>query len=284
MIILQTLALILTLGLGRESLPNDSESVPLTFGVYQSDKATKMYKKFLPAIEAIQDDLEKNLGRPVDIELKIFKTYDEGLDALVKGKVDFVRFGPAPYILARERNPDLQLLAMELKKGKKRFSGMIVVKADSHLKTLDDIKGERFAFGDENSTIGRYLAQAMLVDAGIRANDLAEFDYLGRHDKVARAVQVGDFAAGSIKSGTFNDANKKRATLRTIARFDNVTKPWVACASMDKKVAAALQKTLIELKDKDALKALKVSGFSKASDKDYDLVRKGMKSAKDFKH
>ena len=284
MIILQTLALILTLGLGRESLPNDSESVPLTFGVYQSDKATKMYKKFLPAIEAIQDDLEKNLGRPVDIELKIFKTYDEGLDALVKGKVDFVRFGPAPYILARERNPDLQLLAMELKKGKKRFSGMIVVKADSHLKTLDDIKGERFAFGDENSTIGRYLAQAMLVDAGIRANDLAEFDYLGRHDKVARAVQVGDFAAGSIKSGTFTDANKKRATLRTIARFDNVTKPWVACASMDKKVAAALQKTLIELKDKDALKALKVSGFSKASDKDYDLVRKGMKSAKDFKH
>ena len=85
---------------------------------------------------------------------------------------------------------------MEDKKGERRFSGVIVVGADSSIKRLADLAGKRFAFGDENSTIGRYLAQAELVKAGIRARDLAHYEYLGRHDLVAKAVSLGDFRAG----------------------------------------------------------------------------------------
>ncbi len=253
----------------------------LTFGVYQSDKASVMYKMFFPVIQYIQSDLKRSLGRPVDIELRIFRSYDEGIESLVAGKVDFVRFGPASYITAKGRNNRIKLLAMEHKSGKKRFKGLIIVAVDSPIRSLTDLKGRSFAFGNRNSTIGRYLAQAKLVKAGIHANDLRNFDYLGRHDKVARAVELGDYDAGAVKIKTYKRANKN-GTLRTLVSFDNVTKPWVAREGLDATVFEALQKLLFGLTDPAVLKKLKVSGFMVTSDAEYELVREAIKMAWQF--
>jgi len=258
-----------------------TKTLQLSFGVYQSDKATVMYKKLTPVLEALQVDLESRLGRPVDIHLSIFKSYDDGIDALAKGTIDFVRFGPAPYITAQRREPKVQLIAMEQEHGEKRFKGVVIVRNDSPIKTLADLRGKRFAFGDPNSTIGRYLVQAELVKAGIRAADLAGFKYLDRHDKVAAAVEVGDFDAGAVMKSAFDTANAK-GTLRVLASFDNVTKPWVARATLEAPVVEALRASLIGLRDPAALKELKVSGFTTTSDDEYHFVREGMKTADEF--
>jgi phosphate/phosphite/phosphonate ABC transporter binding protein len=278
-------------GLGRR--PVEAQAPPqgqdktlrLSFGLYQSDKATVMYTKFAPVIDKIQTDLEQRLGRPVDIRLEIFRTYDDGINALAKGEIDFVRFGPAPYILAkdgdatRRGNPNLKLLAMELEDGKKRFTGVVIVRKDSPIKELSQLKGCSFAFGDPNSTIGRYLVQAELAKAGITSSDLRTFAYLDRHDKVARAVQVGDYDAGSVKDSTYAEL---KDSLDVLISFENVTKPWVARSDMDPQLVKALQETLIALKDPAALKELKVSGFCATSDEEYEFVRKGMKQAAAF--
>jgi phosphonate transport system substrate-binding protein len=158
---------------------------------------------------------------------------------------------------------------------------VIAVKQDSPLKTLAELKGKRFAFGDQNSTIGRYLAQAELVKAGVHAADLANFAYLGRHDMVARAVELGDYDAGSMAAGTFEDS-RAAGKLRALATFDNVTKPWLARAGLDPAVTAGLRASLLTLKDAAVLKELKISGFAPASDEDYALVREGMKHADGF--
>lgn len=258
-----------------------STTLTLTFGVYQSDKATVMYKKLSPILEYLQEDLEKRLARPVDIHLNIFKSYDEGIDALVKGEIDFVRFGPASYITAKDRAPAVQLVAMELENDQKRFKGAIITRTESSIRSLADLKGKRFAFGDPNSTIGRYLVQAELVKAGIHANDLAGFKYLDRHDKVASAVDIGDFDAGAVAMSSFDKANEK-GTLRVVLSFDNVTKPWVARANFDKKVLDGLQQGLYALKDAAVLKELKISGFAPTSDDEYLMIRDGMKGADEF--
>lgn len=262
--------------------PDDTaKTLSLTFGVYQSDKATVMYKKLSPILEYLQDDLESRLGRSVDIHLNIFKSYDEGIDALVKGDIDFVRFGPASYLLAKERAPAVQLVAMELENDQKRFKGAVITRTDSPIRSLADLKGKRFAFGDPNSTIGRYLVQAELVKAGVHASDLAGFKYLDRHDKVAAAVDIGDFDAGAVATSSFDKANEK-GTLRVVATFDNVTKPWVARANLDKKLVEGLQLGLYALKDAAVLKELKISGFAPTSDDEYRMVRDGMKGADEF--
>ncbi len=256
-------------------------TLSLSFGVYQSDKATVMYKKLTPVLEYLQEDLEKRLGRPIDIHLSIFKSYDVGIDALVKGEIDFVRFGPASYITAKAREPKLDLIAMEQEGGQKRFKGVVIVRNDSPIQKLADLKGKRFAFGDPNSTIGRYLVQAELLKAGIHAHDLSGFKFLDRHDKVAAAVELGDFDAGAVMMATYEQANTK-GTLRVLTSCDNVTKPWVARAGFDPAVRAALLESLKSLQDPAVLKELKVSGFTQTTDDEYAFVREGMKSADEF--
>jgi phosphonate transport system substrate-binding protein len=257
------------------------ERLDLTFGVYTSDKATTMYRMFTPVLEHLQEGLEERLHRSVDTELRIYKTYDEALDAFVAGNVDFVRFGPASYVLARARNPKIQLLAMELKGGKKSFKGMIVVRQNSPIRQLSDLRSRSFAFGDRNSTIGRYLAQDKLLGARIRAQDLSYHAYLGRHDRVFRAVQYGDYDAGSVKENTYKKLNKKKQ-LRVLVTFDNVTKPWIARSGLDPRVTAALRSALLGANDKRALASLKVDGFVRATDEDFSPIRGSMKRAETF--
>ncbi len=261
--------------------PAGLEPLQLTFGLYQTDKATEMYRKFMPMLEAVQEDAGRRMDRDVEVELRIFRSYEEGIEALAKGKVDFVRFGPASYVLAKQRNKNLQLLAMEQKKGKTRFKGLIVARKGAGIECLADLKGKRFAFGDENSTIGRYLAQEQLVNAGLFSRSLSGYEFLGRHDKVARAVQVGDFDAGSLKESTFKKMNED-GSLVVVQAFENVTKPWIAREGLGANVRVALTATLTSMKDSEALAAFGIDCFVSTSDAQYDFVRSGMGAAHRF--
>jgi len=58
-------------------------------------------------------------GLNVDVSIKMYPSYSAALDAIVRGKNDFGRFGPANDALARERNKGIRLLAMEHKKNQK---------------------------------------------------------------------------------------------------------------------------------------------------------------------
>ena len=259
----------------------ENRALTLNFGVYQSEKATAMYRKFTPVLDYMNDDLDRRLNRPVDVRLVIFKTYDEGIEALAKGEIDFARFGPASYITAKTKQHGIELLGLELDNGERHFKGAIVVQRDSAIHSLADLKGKRFAFGDCNSTIGRYLAQAELAKAGVHADELAKYQYLGRHDRVALAVELGDFDAGSLRLSTLEDLNKKGA-LRVLTTFENVGQPWVARAGMDREVVDALKQSLYAIKDPGMLKELKITGVVPTSDEEYGFVREGMRSAEEF--
>jgi len=264
-----------------QATPKTNPVLDLRFGVYRTDKATVMYKEFMPILNYLENDLEKRLNREVSIELTIFKTYTDGIDALVENKVDFVRFGPSSYVLAKERNDAIKLLAMEHRNGKKQFNGVIVVRQDSPYHKINDLAGSRFAFGDEHSTIGRYLVQEQLVSAGITGKDLKTFDYLGRHDKVFMAVAMGEFDAGSVKESSFKRYNKNEP-LRIIHSFVNITKPWIANSSLDADLVREISVALQGLTDKAVLKELKISGFLPATDTEYDFVRRAMRASEQF--
>ena len=259
-----------------------SEIVTITFGVYQSDKATVMYRKFTPILEILEEKVEAQLNVPVSFELRIFKDYDEANDAITNGEVDFVRFGPASYIIAKKRNNYIKLLVMEERKGKKRFNGVICVAKDSSIQKVQDLKGKRFAFGNKLSTIGRFLSQLYLVEHGIKESDLSNYEYLGRHDKVGTAVAIGKFDAGALKESTFKKLLKKGHPLRALAIFPNVTKPWIARSGLSEKIRRTLSETLLHIKDSKALKALVKDGFLPGSDKDYAIIRSSMNRNNEF--
>ncbi|MBK8099527.1 MAG: PhnD/SsuA/transferrin family substrate-binding protein [Planctomycetes bacterium] len=256
-------------------------AVSLTFGVYSFKRPTDVLRDFDPAVRALGSAMTTKLGKPVTIDVKVYRTYEECLERFLAGDVDFVRFGPASYVLAHQRNPAVSLLAAEQEDGQKRCKGVIAVRADSPIRSVADTRGRSFAFGDENSTIGRYLAQAVLIDAGIKQEDLSGSAFLERHDRVFKAVAAGDYDAGAMHIATFLDMNKNHE-LREVARFDNVGKPWVARAGLAKELIVALRESLLAMTDEKALAALKVHGFQTTADSDFQLVRDGMKKAERF--
>ncbi len=261
-----------------------ADPLQLSFGVYTSDKPTDMYRAFKPILVYLESAVAQSLSRPVQIKLRVFNTYDAAQEAIIKEEVDFVRFGPSSYILAKQKNPGLRLLVIEEQEGQYHFKGVIFTRADSGVDSIKDLKGKSFAFGDPDSTIGRYLSQSFLVSAGIYARDLSKFEYLERHDRVVDAVLSARFDAGAAKEGTF--AKFKDKGLKVLETFDNITKPWVARGKMDSTVGEAIRTGLSGLRDKKILGALgeKITGFNSelAKDEKYDPVRLGMKKSEEF--
>ena len=248
--------------------------------VYTSDKPSAMHRKFQPILAFLGKQLSQS-GIKTPLKLSVHSTYNGAIDALAKGDCSFSRLGPASYILAKTSNPQIQLIAAEHKQGNMRFFGHFIVAKNSPIQSTKQLKGKTFAFGNQQSTIGRYLSQAELVRIGITAKDLSSYKYLGRHDKVALAVAVGSYQVGVVKENTYHKYAKSRG-LKSIGKFPNVTKPWVAKANLDPKLFTSLQKALLGLRDKSVLKVLKQDGFKKTTDQEYDFVRKGMLLSNQF--
>ena len=256
--------------------------INLTFGTYAADKPTTTVKKYRPFLTYLSTEMTKIMGEPVTIRMKIAKEYESVIAQLATGAVDFARFGPASYVMAHDRNSDIAIVAMESKQGQKLFKGIIAVRADSDIQSLSQLAGQSFAFGDELSTIGRYLAQSHLIDAGITSHDLSGYEYLGRHDLVGTAVGAGKFTAGALKESTFQKLEQAGVPIRVLFEFDNVTKPWLAAPGLDPKVVASMRQVMLSVSDAEILNMINKDGFLEGSDADYDFVRQAMKRSRAF--
>lgn len=249
--------------------------INLTFGIYATDRASTMFKKFKPVLNELEVNLAKETGETVKIKLVISKSYDQGVAMLQNGEIDFARFGPASYVNAKTNVPGISVLAIESKKGKKTFQGIICVKVDSKIQEISELKGRSFAFGDKNSTIGRYLSQQQLVKASVLASDLSEYKYLGRHDTVGLAVASGKFDAGALKESTFKEMKESGKSIRSILSFTNVTKPWISSSQLSTKLRTALSAALLATK-------IKKFNFVEGDDSDYDTIRRAIQQNDQF--
>lgn len=256
--------------------------VLLTFGTYAADKPSDTVKKYRPFLSFLEARLEERLGEEVKIKLRISKDYDASIAELAEGQVDFARFGPASYIHASDLDSGIQIIAMESIRGQKRFKGVIAVHRDSQIQSVEELAGLSFAFGDELSTIGRYLSQAYLMNAGVHAADLHEFSYLGRHDLVGEAVGAGRFTAGALKESTFKALVAKGVPLRALASFDNVTKPWLASSQMEPRVVEVMRDIMLAAENEEIVKRVSKNGFLAGEDADYDIIRAAMERSKGF--
>lgn len=256
--------------------------ITLTFGTYAADKPTETVRKFRPFLSLLADRMSSRLAEKVTIKMTIAKEYEEGIRQLAEGEVDFARFGPASYVRVKELNPEIGIVAIESQKGKKRFKGVIVVHRDSPIQSLEELAGLTFAFGDELSTIGRYLAQAQLLEVGIASEDLHSFAYLGRHDLVGEAVGAGKYAAGALKESTYKKLVAKGVPIRVLMSFDNVTKPWLVSADLDTEVLQAMQDVMLSPQDEEIVRRVSKSSYLPGVDADYDLIREAIEKSRSF--
>lgn len=127
-----------------------------------------------------EEYLSEKLGREVNVTLAT--DYSTIVEAMASGKVDLGIMPPAAYVQARKQNAAEALLTSELGKfdeetglpleGEKTetFKGEILVKADSDIKELADLKGKRIASLSPASASGYIYPVAELKDVGLEPN------------------------------------------------------------------------------------------------------------------
>ena len=256
--------------------------IKIVFGAYSSDRPSAMVTQVLPTLNAISKKIAEMYGAKVTFHMQIVRGYKKGVDLLVAKKFDIMRLGPASYVMAKKRAPEISILAMENKRGHKTFNGIIAVHRDSTLLELWELRDRTFAFGSKRSTLGRFFAQRTLTRAGILAKDLRSFKYLGRHDKVGRAVGAKLFDAGALEETIFAKLVGEGVPIRALAKYSNATRPWIAREGLDPVIAGEIRKAMLAVTDKAAMQSLRFSGFLPGNDSDFRLTRQAMAENHNF--
>jgi len=196
------------------------------------------------------------------------------VEDLGAGHTQIAYLTPVAYLDAHEKYQAMPLVG-PLTRGKATFTLVIAVKKDSSIMTMADLRGRKFAFGDEKAL----LQPAVVVAAGVKLEDFASYSYLKHYDNIAKAVLNGDFDAGILKD-TVAEAFAPKG-LRII-HVSPPLAPYLFAVSRDlpPKAVARLKNAMLALngetpETKAVLSALDpgYDGFVAAADKDYNGIR-----------
>lgn len=244
----------------------------LVFGVHPFMPAEKVFEAFSPLTEYVSDVVE----RPVRLE--IAKNYQAHIEAVGNNERDIAYLGPVPYIRVVDGHGAKSILAQLEVNGKTTFRGAIVVRRESPLKSLADLTGKRFAFGDESSTMSHLVPWFMLSSAGAPKTKLAGFEHLPNHEAVGLAVLSGMFDAGAIKESIFRKHEKRglRVLTWTVPIANHVL---VARSDLPEAIQRMLRTALLRLDTSadglNILRAIKpsITALVPGDDGDFDSLR-----------
>ena len=246
---------------------------PLKLAVLAKRGPEVAKKKWGPLAEY----LSQSLGEKVLLVPLSFKAIEP---AVKTKKIDYLLANPAFFVRLKEKY-GLYALASLLnsRQGKAldQFGGVIFVRADSPIKALNDLKGQKFMVVKLSSFGGAYMAFRLLLEKGINPfKDLTVLEG-GTHDKVVMAVKRGLVPAGTVRSDTLERMEaegkihlKDFRVLHQVQDdfpFVHSTRlypewPFAALAHTSKSTNEKIKKALLALKPSHpAAKAAKIAGW-----------------------
>jgi two-component system, LuxR family, sensor histidine kinase TtrS len=202
-------------------------------------------------------------------------------------KVDFFLANPAIFIEMREQHGAVALATMINSvhgKSVHQFGGVIFVRKDSPIMTLNDIKGKRFGFVKKTSFGGLHAALYLLkTNGGIDpSRDCSAYAEIGTHEKVVAAVADGAVDVGTVRTDTLERMAEDGKIKLDDFRILNQVKddfpfvhstilypewPLAVLPHVDKKVGEKVAAALHDMKaDAAAAKDAKITGWKSAVD------------------
>jgi len=239
--------------------------------------------------------LEKKLGRKV-IASHV-NTFDF-VEMAQRKEFDVLQSNGYIYVNIKEK-VGATLLARELKTDTgKETGGLIVVRADSPIRTLADLRGKRMAFGPVLSP-GGYLTQYhTMLSAGLDPEKvLAGYTFLPgawQHEKVVYSILYGAVDAGAVKVGDIermdSEGKVRKSDFRVIAASEPVPNcTFFALPHVDAGTAGQVREALLRLSNQDfvavdgerlnVLKRDGTKGYTPANDAEFEILRKMARAA-----
>lgn len=241
----------------------------LLLGAVPLDIPAVMHQRLKP----LADYLGQELGRPV--RLRLSPDYTEAVNEVSNGTVDIAYLAPVAYVRAHAAG-GTRAIAGAVTRGRAGFRLVLVTRTDSPIREPKDLAGRSFALGDPSA----HLQRAVLLDAGVRIEQFRSHKFLGSFDNIARGVANGDFDAGIVKDTTAWQWEGRG--LRAFHHSPELPPYNIAVSRrVDDALAGRIQQALLRLtaanpQQAAIIRALDPSydGFAAAADRDYDTVRR----------
>lgn len=154
-------------------------------------------------IKPLKRHLEQVLRQKV--EFLIASSYKDNVDMLVDGRANAAYTGAVSYLEALERGANVKPIVAPIDKFTNRpwYRSCIIVRANSPIKTLQDLKGKRVAFVNQSSTSGYLMPSAALKELSIYPHrDFDKVIFGGTHANTEELLEndVVDAIATNIPS------------------------------------------------------------------------------------
>ena len=235
----------------------------LTFGVVPQQSASRLARTWGPLLARLSEDLGVTIKFVTTKDIPTFEA------CLAAGAYDFVYMNPVHYTIFSEAQGYTALA----RQANKRLRGLIVVRKDSAIETLDDLDGAHVAFPSPGAFGASVVPRAEMLGRGINFTP----DYVKSHDSVYRAVVAGLVPAGGGVLRTFNAISPElRDQLRVIYQTQEYTPHAIAShREIPEELSIALQVALLEINTTapDLVASVGMNGFETATDEDWDDVR-----------
>jgi phosphonate transport system substrate-binding protein len=242
----------------------------------------ELQKMYAPLMEYLSKETGEKVSLVVPKDFPAFK------EAVKAGQMDIGFANPLIYVEAKEKaNIEPIALSSEIKSGT-RLRGIIIVRKDSGIMSLQDLKEKKFVFMDKDSPAG-YLFQILLLNkAGFDTKkDITVLPFVKRHDKVVASVLDKTADAGGIREDELDKVKDKLdvSQIRIVGYTDYFPNwPFFALPNLKSDTAAKIKSALLKLKPNDPknetiLGPARLTGFISISDKEYDDLRKAAKIA-----
>ena len=174
-------------------------------------------------------------------------------EALRGETVDFVITGPAEYIVINTMTEAAPLIGF----GRPDYHCAIVVRADSGIDSMDDLKGKTVAFGDIGSTSNMLCPMQLMADYGV--DPVTEIERVHTASNIAHeALRNGDVAAIGVNATSWMNGPRARDTgvpygfFKMLARSGDLPNDMIMVGSHVAPEAADKVRTAI-LENKGAL-------------------------------
>jgi phosphonate transport system substrate-binding protein len=264
---------------------------PVTMAFVPSADSTKVLASGEPLAKLLQDATNLNF------KVSVPTSYTAVIEAMGSNQVDVGWLAPFAYVLAHDKN-GTQVLLTSLRQGSKTYRSQIIVRADSGINSIADLRGKKFAFVEPASASGFLFPNALLAGQGIDYKTyFSDTLFAGGHDRVIIAVynkQVdgGATFGNSIDTGPPTDARTLvtsqipdvMTAIKPIAQTDPIPNDTVSVRKgLDDNLVKLIRDGLLYVQSTaDGKKALRdlynIDGLGAADDKDYDTIRSAAKA------
>lgn len=255
---------------------------PLVIGVFPRRHQAITVEIFTPMAKHLQ----KNLQRRVRLESgRDFKTFWKGVK---EKRFDIVHFNQYHYLLTT-KNKDYEVFAMNKERGKATISGSIVVRKDSGINNVQDLKGKKILFGGGPKAMQSYIIATYLLNQG----GLKKGDYEVMFAKNPPSAIVSTyFGLWGVSAAGAGDVVLKLPIVAKQVDTDQLKfltrgephahLPWAVKSSLDPELKQRIRDILLSLsqteKGKKILKKAKLNDLVAAKDSDFDPHRKIVKA------